>query len=225
MLQVLQNGRSQVKRLLPARLVRRRLPAAATPTLLLTFDDGPHPQVTPAVLDRLAAHGARAVFFVVGKHVARAPELLERIVREGHVLGNHSHDHERKGPLDVAGWRRDLLRCQEAIAQHAGVQAQLFRPPYGYLAPAGLYAAWSLQLRTLTWSVDLNDWSCRTPETAAQLAAEILARVATRDIVLLHDDNPSVLTILDRILPELTSRGFDLRGGAALLEDRHGHDF
>jgi peptidoglycan-N-acetylglucosamine deacetylase len=207
----------QAKRLLLPQIVRRCLPADAGQTVLLTFDDGPHPRVTPAVLDCLRAHGARAVFFVVGKNVERAPEMLGRIVQEGHLLGNHSFDHERKGPLDVAGWRRDLLHCQELIERHAGTRPRLFRPPYGSLSPANLWAAWSLGLRTLTWSVDFDDWRCRTPAAAAEVATAILDRVVGRDIILLHDDNASVLTILDRILPVLLSRQLDLSRGAELL--------
>jgi len=211
-------ARSQAKRLFPARLVRRRLPADAGRTVLLTFDDGPHPRVTPAVLDRLREHGARAIFFVVGKNVQRAPDLLGRIVQEGHVLGNHSHDHQRHGALDVAGWRADLHRCQTVIEQHAGIRPRLFRPPCGCLSPASLYAPWSLGLRTVTWSVDFDDWRCRTPAAAADVAAAILDNVAARDIVLLHDDNACVLTILDRILPALVSQPFDLSRGAGLLD-------
>lgn len=213
----LRGARGQAKRLLPARMVRRRLPADAGRTVLLTFDDGPHPRVTPAVLDRLRAHGARAVFFVVGKNVGRAPEMLGRIVHEGHVLGNHSHDHERKGPLDLGGWRRDLLRCQAVVEQGVGIRPHLFRPPCGCLSLASLYAPWSLGLSTVTWSVDCNDWRCRTPEAAGAVATAILDNVAARDIILLHDDNACVLTILDRILPVLVSRQLDLSRGAALL--------
>jgi peptidoglycan/xylan/chitin deacetylase (PgdA/CDA1 family) len=210
-------ARRQAKRLLPPRIVRRGLPASADRAVLLTFDDGPHARVTPAVLDRLRAHGAHAVFFVVGKNVGCAPEMLRRIVQEGHLLGNHSHDHERRGPLDVGGWRRDLRRCQAAIEQHAGIRPYLFRPPYGCLSPASLYASWSLGLRTVTWSVDFDDWRCRTSAAASDVATAILNKVAGRDIILLHDDNACVLTILDQILPVLVSRQFDLSRGVALL--------
>jgi peptidoglycan/xylan/chitin deacetylase (PgdA/CDA1 family) len=213
----LRGARIQAKRLLPPAMVRRRLPGDAGRAVLLTFDDGPHPRVTPAVLDRLREHGARAIFFVVGKNIDRAPDMLTRIVQEGHGLGNHSHDHKRWGPLDVGSWQADLRRCQTRIEAQAGVRPQLFRPPCGCLSPASLYAPWSLGLRTVTWSVDYNDWRCRTPEAAAAVADAILDRVTARDIILLHDDNACVLTILDRILPVLVSRQFDLSRGVELL--------
>jgi peptidoglycan/xylan/chitin deacetylase (PgdA/CDA1 family) len=193
-------------RLIPSSLLLRRLPPAAGRDVLLTFDDGPHRRVTPQVLDRLREYGVRAVFFVVGRRIEQAPELLRRIVTEGHVIGNHSFRHERVQPLDFLGYRRDLLRCQALIERHSGTRPRLFRPPFGQLSPASLAAPPSLGLRTVGWSLDSDDWRCKTAAGAQQAADSILQRLMPRDIVLLHDDNPAVLTILDRILPVMTLR-------------------
>jgi peptidoglycan/xylan/chitin deacetylase (PgdA/CDA1 family) len=202
----LMNWVRPLARLIPPRLLLRRLPPSAGRDVLLTFDDGPHRRVTPQVLDRLREYGVRAVFFVVGRRIEQAPELLRRIVTEGHAIGNHSFRHERVRPLDLLGYRRDLLRCQALIERHSGTRPRLFRPPFGQLSPASLAAPLSLGLRTVGWSLDSGDWRCKTAAGAQQAADSILQRLMPRDIVLLHDDNPAVLTILDRILPVMTLR-------------------
>lgn len=198
----------------------RRLGPEVPGTVLLTFDDGPHPRVTPAVLDRLAAHGARAVFFVIGRRIANAPELLHRIEAEGHVIGNHSFRHERGAALGFRGYRADVRACQEAIHEHTGRGPVLFRPPFGERSLTTLLAARSLGLRPMLWSLDEQDWRCRTHDTAGPTAERMIAKVQSRDVVLLHDDHDGVLTILDRMLPVLCDRGFDLARGVAGLTRR-----
>ena len=93
--------RALAKGLMPRTLVIRRLPDTAAPSVLLTFDDGPHPDVTAGVLDRLAAHDAKAVFFVVGRRLKRGGDLLARMRREGQVIGNHSYLHRNRYVLPV----------------------------------------------------------------------------------------------------------------------------
>jgi len=185
--------------------------------VLLTFDDGPDPTVTPAVLERLAAHDVHAVFFIAGEYVSRAPHLLERIVEGGHVIGNHGYTHVHNGSVRFLSLRRDLLRCQATIADHTGRRPSLFRPPFGRVSAASLLMSRSLGLRTLAWSLDPRDWACSTPEDAEASAAALLAGVRARDIILLHDDHPHILAILDRVLPALRERDFDLRRGVAML--------
>jgi peptidoglycan-N-acetylglucosamine deacetylase len=198
-----------LKRAIPDWLVRRRL-SPTSRGILLTFDDGPDPDVTPAVLDRLRAFEARAVFFMVGRRLGRARHLPRRVAAEGHLLGNHGHRH--RPMVDPFRLRRDLLRCSELLEWHAGVWPRLYRPPLGRLTPAGLVVPPALGLRTVTWSLDVRDWACRSAEDAGRAAAELLARVVARDIVLLHDDHAAVLPILDAVLPELARR-FDLAAG------------
>ena len=89
-----------------------RLPPGDRDSVLLTFDDGPHPEGTPAVLEVLQRYGARAVFFVVGSRVPRAPEMLQRIAAAGHVLGNHSHAHPLGRQFGLRDYRRDIDACQ-----------------------------------------------------------------------------------------------------------------
>jgi len=215
--------RSAVKSLLPRTLVVRRLAGTVAPSVLLTFDDGPHPEVTPAVLDRMDAYGARAVFFVVGNRVKRAAHLLHEIRRRGHLLGNHSYLHHANYMLTGTPqprfglYYRDLQRCQEVVEHHTGDKPRLFRPPGGRLTPVTLLVPKLLGLRCVTWSVDVGDWRFRSEAEAGAGGQELLRLITPGDIVLLHDDNPSVLDLLDILLPGLQGRRYDLGSGINAL--------
>jgi peptidoglycan/xylan/chitin deacetylase (PgdA/CDA1 family) len=160
---------------------------------------------------------------VVGRCIRRAPHLLERIAREGHRIGNHSHRHVRARPLGFWGYRRDLLRCQIEINSRVGAVPNLYRPPFGQLSVTTLLTARCLGLQPVTWSLDSGDWRCRTPHDIRQAANVIVSKARPRDIILMHDDKPGVLAILDRILPALSTRGLDLTRGAEWLTTCGGH--
>ena len=209
--------RSAVKALLPAALVVRRLARRVGNSVLLTFDDGPDPEVTPAVLERLDSYGARAAFFVVGKRVERTPNVLLDIQQRGHVIGNHSYHHAKTSRHGFFGYRQELQQCQQLLEKHTGKRPRLFRPPWGRLTPTSLLAPKSLGLTTVTWSLDPEDWSCRTADDAKRAADYAVGHLHPGDIVLLHDDNPAVLTILDTVLPELERRRIDLQLGTESL--------
>jgi peptidoglycan-N-acetylglucosamine deacetylase len=168
--------------------------------VLLTFDDGPHPEHTPAVLDRLAAFGVTATFFLVGQRVAD-PALVRRIADAGHLLGNHTFSHEVPRWRDFAAVRADVAKCQELVPE-----AMLFRPPLGRLTPGLWLTARRLGLRVVNWSLDSGDWRCRSEADAAACAAEVLALVRPGDIVLFHDDHRWIGPILDAVLPALAER-------------------
>lgn len=162
----------------------RRLPAG-TADLALTFDDGPHPEVTPRVLDLLAAHNMRATFFVVGKSVRRHPDLVRRMLAEGHAIGLHSDTHDYAYALRSRGWvRRDLQRCIGAIGDATGTATNMFRPPMGLRNPMIAAAARDLGLATILWSAGgLDRGRGRGPRVAARLAR----RATPGAILMLHD--------------------------------------
>jgi len=206
-----------LRRLLPEALVRRH---AAPGRVELTFDDGPDPAHTPALLDRLRAAGVTATFFVVGGRVARHPRLVARIAAEGHALGNHTMTHPTWGPAaGVAAVARELRGCQDAVRAAAGVTPQVVRPPLGRVPPGLLLAARRLRLEVVNWSLDTGDWRCRTAADARRCADETLRLLRPGDVVLLHD-GPAALAVLDQLLPALAgsaaSPGVEAsRGGAA----------
>jgi peptidoglycan/xylan/chitin deacetylase (PgdA/CDA1 family) len=191
--------------------VRERL--AESSGLLLTFDDGPDPEVTPAVLDLLAKYNARAVFFVVGNRIPRAPHMLSRILDEGHAIGNHTHRH----PLDriprLAEYYRDVAKCQETLESITGQRPKLFRPPLGSVTLGSLLAPRLMGLRTLLWSIDVDDWKLRHDADAVQAGNRLAESAGPGDIVLLHDDNPCVVTLLETAFPRLCERRLTLDEG------------
>lgn len=163
--------------------VARALPGARG--VALTFDDGPHPEGTPAILDRLAAHGARATFFVVGEQVQRRPALLARILADGHRLALHGHRHRLQARLTPAQVAEDLTRGRAAIEDAVGLTVGWHRPPYGVYSPAGLRAARAAGLRPLLWSRWGKDW--RKFTTPARIAARATDSLLPGDVILLHD--------------------------------------
>ncbi len=195
----------------------RRLDRRAENSVLLTFDDGPDPEVTPAVLERLARFQARAVFFVVGCRIGRAPHLLTRIVQEGHLIGNHSYAHWLGEPPGVYACYRDFSHCQSAVQTRCDRRPSLFRAPLGAWQWAPLAAARLCRLRPVHWSLDVRDWMLRDDISAAAAGQKLAGLARPRDIVLLHDDNRCVLAILDCLLRSLRDRGFDLQHGAKYL--------
>jgi peptidoglycan/xylan/chitin deacetylase (PgdA/CDA1 family) len=157
------------------------------PRVALTFDDGPDPEVTPGVLDTLAAFDARATFFAIGRNIEQNRALARRIVDERHELGNHSWQHSRlQNFFGRARQIDDLIRSSQLIREIAGSQAEpLYRPPIGLKSPPLARAAHMLGMkRMIAWSLHGRDTRQDDPQ---RIAAGILARIAPGDIVLLHD--------------------------------------
>jgi peptidoglycan/xylan/chitin deacetylase (PgdA/CDA1 family) len=196
------------------------LRAAGGSQVLLTFDDGPDAETTPAVLRLLSRYRARGIFFVVGSRVIRAPALLREILAEGHHIGNHSFTHYLDRPPGLVEYYRDVARAQAEIERACGARPRLFRPPLGELCVSGLAAARLLGLRTVLWSVDSGDWRMRRASDVRPTLEAVLRRLDGRslhDIVLLHDETPESLALLEPLLDTLQARGVDLYGGVERL--------
>ncbi len=179
----------------------------------LTFDDGPHPDGTPLVLEAL--DGVQATFFLVGEQVERRPELAARIAAEGHEIGVHCFRHRnllRLGPRAVRG---DLERAAAVIGEATGREPTLYRPPYGILNRAAVEEARRRGWRILLWSRQANDWSGRA--TAQSIADRITENVEPGDVLLLHDADfysaagswERTAAALPQILARLRARGLE----------------
>jgi peptidoglycan-N-acetylglucosamine deacetylase len=159
--------------------IPRRVPGDG---VVLTFDDGPHPEGTPAVLAALGE--AKAVFFMVGEQVDRYPSLAADVAAAGHEIALHGHRHVNQMRVTPGRLAEDLRRGADAIAAATGVRPRLYRPPYGIFTPAGLVLA-RREHDLLLWSKWGRDWRARTtPEQIASLAGRDLA---AGDVILLHD--------------------------------------
>jgi peptidoglycan/xylan/chitin deacetylase (PgdA/CDA1 family) len=163
--------------------VPRRLPGV--PGVALTFDDGPHPEGTPAVLELLAAHGAIATFFLVGEQVARRPQLAARILAAGHAVALHGHRHRLQARLAPGTVRRDVAVGRATVEEAIGQAVLAHRPPYGVYSPAGLRAVREAGLQPLLWSRWGKDW--RRFATPGRIASRATRALLPGDVILLHD--------------------------------------
>jgi peptidoglycan/xylan/chitin deacetylase (PgdA/CDA1 family) len=154
-------------------------------TVALTFDDGPHPQGTAAVLETLAAARVRATFFLVGEQVLRAPELAAAIAADGHAIGVHGHRHRNLLLLAPRALADDLDRAADVIAAATGVAPVLHRPPYGIYSWTALSAVRARGWTPVLWTRWGRDWRRRA--TPASIAAKVSEDVRASDILLLHD--------------------------------------
>jgi peptidoglycan/xylan/chitin deacetylase (PgdA/CDA1 family) len=183
--------------------------------VVLTFDDGPHPQGTPAILELLARAGARATFFVVGEQVRRRPQLVAEIIAAGHEVALHGYRHRLQLRLSRRQIDDDTARGLVAIEDAIGALPILHRPPYGIYSPAGLRVARGFGLRPLLWSRWGKDW--RRLTTPDRIASRALAGVLPGDVILLHDadfysarnSHRRTAAALELIVTELARRKLD----------------
>lgn len=187
----------------PGRFVWR-LPRASG-AIALTFDDGPHPVHTPAVLDMLARAGVPATFFMVGRDVERHPDIVRRMVAEGHAVGGHSYDHTVITSLTPEALRDDLWHCRKVITTAGGRDSPLFRPPKGEVSLASIRTVCRAGFKLVHWTKTYSDY--RQDGTAA-LAARI-ASLPPRggDVLLFHDHNSYTVEALAALIPRWRAEG------------------
>src|SRR5258706_1730219 len=149
----------------------------------LTFDDGPSPD-TERILDVLRAYEASATFFMVGREVESFPGIAQRVVAEGHEVGNHSYSHPSYLFQRASETHAQIRRAQRVIAETIGVRPQIARPPYGVRTPAYFRATRALDLQTVQWDVAGFDWKRITPR---EIANNVLRQARPGSIILLHD--------------------------------------
>ncbi len=183
--------------------------------VVVTFDDGPHPEGTPAVLDALARAGAQAMFFVVGEQVERRPALAAAIVSAGHIVAVHGYRHRLQLRCSASEVEADLARAAAVVADATGVAARWHRPPFGIYSAAGLRAARGVGLEPLLWSRWGKDW--RKFTTPGRITARAVREVGAGDVILLHDadfysargSHERTIAALPQVLGVLRERGFD----------------
>lgn len=156
------------------------------PQVALTFDDGPDPQVTPSLLDTLGSYGARATFFVIGRHLEKHRDIGIRALQEKHELGNHSWMHSHFQNFYGNGrTRSDIERSTRLVQELSGSTVDpLYRPPVGLKSPALARVAHARKMTVVAWSLHSHDIRARDAES---MAANVLSRIAPGDIVLMHD--------------------------------------
>jgi peptidoglycan-N-acetylglucosamine deacetylase len=180
------------------------------PRVALTFDDGPDPVRTPALLDALAELDAPATFFVVGQHVDAHPQLTARIARAGHELGNHTYNHPYLPLTRSKRVRTELAHADAAIERATGIVPVLARPPYGGRSPRNVRVFDRAAKRLVLWDVNSFDWKGISAEA---IASRVLSRVRPGSIILLHearDGGEVTIEAVRLLVPALRARGYEL---------------
>lgn len=170
--------------------------------LYLTFDDGPTPEVTPAVLDLLASYQAKATFFCIGENVKKHPILYNRIKAEGHSIGNHTHTHPSSWKVKYDFYLNDVEEARKVI------DSTLFRPPYGKLTPRTLFAL-RKKFRIIMWDVISCDFDEKV--SAEQVEKNVIENTTKGSIIVFHDSvkaAPRILKVLPTILKHYTESGY-----------------
>ena len=194
------------------RWLSRRFPdvlfqqANAGPLVALTFDDSPHATSTPRILDVLAAHDARATFFMIGEHVAGNEEVVRRLIDEGHELGNHMMSDAPSARLSAAEFERQLLQTHELLARFGPVR--WFRPGHAWFNRRMLDQIHRHGYRCAMASAYALEF---LPISAPYAARHILLNVRPGGVIILHDgaaDQERTVGVLERILPALRRRGY-----------------
>ncbi|MFF4319605.1 polysaccharide deacetylase family protein [Streptomyces sp. NPDC001568] len=182
--------------------------AAHASAMALTFDDGPDPRYTPAILDTLARYQVRATFFVCGEMATDHRDLLRRMVTEGHVIGNHTWTHPLIPKLGRPALLSEIGRTSEVVQQTIGEAPQWFRAPYGAWNRAAFEIGADLGMEPLAWTLDTLDW--KEPGTAA-IVSRVQAGAGPGVIVLNHDaggNRAQSVQALATYLPQLLARGY-----------------
>lgn len=186
-------------------------------TVALTFDDGPHPILTPWILDLLDRYHAKATFMLVGKQVELYPELAREIVKRGHEVGSHSYTHSNMRQLSSLGVERELVMSRQIIRHATGEFVTLFRPPGGNYDPQVRQAVTATGFTTVFWNENITSY----PGAAAQdILPKMLGKLQGGGIVLLHNGYDETRDVLPLLLPALAQRNLRLETISALTPHR-----
>jgi peptidoglycan/xylan/chitin deacetylase (PgdA/CDA1 family) len=177
--------------------------------IAVTFDDGPHPEFTPRLLDTLKERNIKATFFMVGRNAAAFPQIVKRMVEEGHEVANHTWAHPLLTGYSGDGVASQLKRAHDAIEKAGGVAPILYRPPYGGVR---LGQRRSIQEQfgypTILWDLDPLDW--QSPRSVQKVHDRVLAGTKPGSIVLLHDIHETTVNAMPATLDVLIERGFKM---------------
>jgi len=180
----------------------------------LTFDDGPHPRTCTAILDVLHKEGVRATFFPVGFRLKEYPALLDRMVSDGHEVGNHTWDHRRLTTVDLEKARREVRNVRTLVYERTGIIPRLVRPPGGTYDTRVLEMCREEGFEVCLWTANAGDWKRMS---ANEIADKVLDQVHPGSIVLMHDEFMQTPLSLPRIIDGLRARGYQFVTASEML--------
>lgn len=178
--------------------------------IYLTFDCGYENGYTPAILDALEKHNVKAAFFVVGNYLETSPDLVKRMVEEGHIVGNHTYHHPDMSQIsDPAAFQEEITSLEKKYQEITGLEMQKFyRPPQGKYSESNLKMAQELGYQTVFWSLAYVDWYVDQQPTQEEAYAKLLPRIHPGAVVLLHSTSKTNAEILDDLLTKWEQEGY-----------------
>lgn len=178
--------------------------------LYLTFDAGFENGCTPSILDALKKHNAPATFFLVGHYVERNPELLQRMLAEGHTVGNHTYHHPDMSKIaDKAAFQKELSDLEALFCAKTGQEmSKFYRPPQGKFSESNLRMAHELGYTTVFWSLAYADWLQDDQPTREEALNKLLPRTHNGAVILLHSTSQTNADILDELLTKWEEMGY-----------------
>lgn len=180
--------------------------------LYLTFDCGFENGNTPAILDALKKHKVKAAFFVVGNYLETSPDLVKRMVEEGHIVGNHSYHHPDMSQMGKEEFTKELGELETLYGQVAGTpMAKYYRPPQGKYSKSSLQLAKDLGYKTVFWSLAYVDWNQDSQPSHEEAFDKLLKRVHPGAIVLLHNTSKTNGEIIDELLTKWEEMGYTFK--------------
>jgi peptidoglycan/xylan/chitin deacetylase (PgdA/CDA1 family) len=187
-------------------------------SVALTFDDGPHPKLTPQLLEILKSEGVPATFFMLGNMVEQYPDVARAVAEDGHELANHGHSHKQLTKLGRERIRTEISGTQDLIEEATGIAPTLFRAPYGSVNDMVRDELLNLDLELVGWAIDPRDWE--KGKTSEQISAFILQNTQGGDIVLLHDIHARSIDSVVPIIRGLREKGYHFTTAGALIAEK-----
>jgi len=169
--------------------------------IALTFDDGPNPLYTEKFIDMLQIYGVKATFFLSGNEIERYPELVRKLVKHGHLIGNHTYLHRDISKIKTDEIKDELQRTQSIIEKVIGLKPTMFRPPHGRIGIKGILYCLKNKLRIIIWSLDSMDHHKKSVQSILEFVN--VNTVKPGDIILFHDDNDYTLEFLPMLIENL----------------------
>ncbi|MCL2383625.1 MAG: polysaccharide deacetylase family protein [Oscillospiraceae bacterium] len=177
----------------------------------LTFDNGHEEGYTPKILDVLKEHSVPATFFITGHYLNSVTELVERMLNEGHIVGNHTVNHPSMPDIDDDRLRAEITNLHSSMHQRFGYEMKFFRPPKGEFSERTLDMTRSLGYTTVMWSFAYDDWDKNNQGRQEYAKNKILDNLHNGAIILLHATSRDNSEILDYVIREIKARGFEFR--------------
>lgn len=185
--------------------------------IALTFDDGPHPKKTDAILNLLKEYGIHATFFVIGQNVSYYPDVLKREVEGGHEIGNHTYHHVLLSKISEKEAEAELQKTEDIIRETANYETRLFRPPEGAYTQSALQPFEHTDYRVVLWTVDTRDWE---KASAEKIVETVEKNIRGGSILLFHDytvKGAHTLDALKILIPKLMEEGYEFVTVSELL--------